>query len=105
MRSVYQRKYEILLHCIHSTFGQDAEIIGQGSGLHLLLKVRNEMSESQLISAARREGVNVYPTSVYWLNAKDAMTSTVLIGFGGLSEEDIQAGIAKLGKAWGIQAR
>ncbi|WP_019636909.1 PLP-dependent aminotransferase family protein [Paenibacillus fonticola] len=105
MRSVYQRKYEILLHCIHSTFGQGAEIIGQGSGLHLLLKVRNEMSESQLISAARREGVNVYPTSVYWLNAKDAMTSTVLVGFGGLSEEDIQAGFAKLGKAWGIQAR
>lgn len=105
MRSLYQKKYEVLLHSIKSTFGQNTEMIGQGSGLHILLKIGNEMSEDQLIFTAKQEGVKVYPTSIYWLDSKKAMTSTVLMGFGGLSEEDIQAGIAKLGKAWGKYAR
>lgn len=105
MRSLYQRKYEILLHSIKSVFEQNAEIIGQGSGLHVLLKVKNNMSEEQLVLTAEHAGVKVYPTSIYWLNPKKAMTSTVLIGFGSLSEDEIQTGIAKLGEAWGMTGK
>ncbi|WP_019533247.1 PLP-dependent aminotransferase family protein [Paenibacillus ginsengihumi] len=100
MRTLYQRKNDALLQAVRSSFGELAELIGEGSGLHVLLRVHNGMSEAELVRTARREGAGVYPTSVYALNEQRAPASTVLLGFGGLSETDIREGVAVLARAW-----
>ncbi|WP_332634444.1 PLP-dependent aminotransferase family protein [Halalkalibacter flavus] len=100
MRSLYHKKHDMLLQAIRHAFQGIADIIGVGSGLHILLRVRNGMSESQLVHTAKQKGVNVYPTSVYALEQELTATSTVLLGFGGLSETDIRAGIELLKRAW-----
>jgi GntR family transcriptional regulator/MocR family aminotransferase len=100
MRSLYHKKHDMLLQAIQHAFQGIADIIGAGSGLHILLRVRNGMSETQLVHTAKQKGVNVYPTSVYALEQELTATSTVLLGFGGVSETDIRAGIELLKRAW-----
>lgn len=100
MRSLYHKKHDALLQAIHRVFKDNADSIGAGSGLHVLLRIRNGMSESELVCTAKKEGVNVYPTSPYALKPEFAVPSTVLLGFGGLSVEDIHAGIERLKQAW-----
>ncbi|UVI28700.1 MocR-like pyridoxine biosynthesis transcription factor PdxR [Paenibacillus spongiae] len=100
MRKVYGSKHHALLVAIRSRFGSSADIIGAGSGLHLLMKVKNGMSEEELVRSAKQAGVHVYPTSIYALKPELAPASTVLLGFGGMKENDIPAGIERLARAW-----
>ncbi|EFM12048.1 transcriptional regulator, GntR family with aminotransferase domain [Paenibacillus curdlanolyticus YK9] len=110
MRALYQRKRDTALHTIRSIFqvepeegsGGKVQVIGEQSGLHMLIRLHNGLSEQEMIARAAAAGVSVYPISGYWLQASDAQdySSTVLIGFGGLTEEAIREGIARLAIAW-----
>jgi len=100
MRNVYGGKHDQLVSAIRAYFGHHAEIIGSGSGLHLLIRMRTGLNEQELVHNAKLAGVHVYPTSVYALSPELASPSTVLLGFGGLKEADITAGIARLSTAW-----
>lgn len=102
MRSLYRKKHDTLLAAIRvlQLAGVPLDAIGTGSGLHLLVQVRNGMSETELVETAEAQGVRVYPTSRYSLEPDRASTSTVLMGFGGLSEADIRIGVHNLYKAW-----
>ncbi|RKQ21332.1 PLP-dependent aminotransferase family protein [Bacillus subtilis] len=103
MRHLYQKKHDILVDAVNYFFKDQADISGQGSGLHILLKVKNGMTENELILAAKKEGINVYPSSIYHLESSSASSAAVLLGFGALSEETIKQGIKKLAKAWRIK--
>ncbi|MCQ6559633.1 MocR-like pyridoxine biosynthesis transcription factor PdxR [Paenibacillus mendelii] len=100
MRKVYGGRHHALLTAIRSRFGDKAAVIGAGSGLHLLMKVRNGMSEEKLVRSAKQAGVHVYPTSIYALKPELAPSSTVLLGFGGMNEDDIHVGIERLSRMW-----
>ena len=41
-------------------------MIGEDSGLHILLKVHNGMGEKELIKAAAEKSIKVYPVSMYY---------------------------------------
>lgn len=101
MRSLYHKKHDALLQAVHEEFQHNVDIIGAGSGLHILLQVNNWMREIELVETARKAGVKVYPTSNYALEARFKEETTVLLGFGGLSEVEIRAGVHLLGQAWG----
>lgn len=102
MRSLYHKKHDALLHAVQESFQDYADIIGAGSGLHILLQVRNGMSETKLVETAMQAGVKVYPTSKYALEAGFKEEATVLLGFGGLSEMEIREGIVRLKLAWSV---
>jgi GntR family transcriptional regulator/MocR family aminotransferase len=58
------------------------------------------MNESELISHAEEVGVRVYPTSVYYDGVTQAQIPMVLLGYGGVSEREMQIGIHLLQTAW-----
>ncbi len=66
MRTLYRKKQNILLSSIEKYMGDKISIIGEKSGLHILLRVKNNMSELELINAAMKNKVRVYPTSIYY---------------------------------------
>jgi GntR family transcriptional regulator / MocR family aminotransferase len=101
IRSLYQKKHDCLLTSIRKHFGEMAEVIGAGSGLHVLLRMHNGMSERELVDSAWQAGVRVYPISEYAWIPKTAPESTILLGFGGLTEADIIRGLELLSAAWG----
>ncbi|MGG0844728.1 PLP-dependent aminotransferase family protein [Peribacillus simplex] len=98
MRTIYRKKNKVLLNAIEESFHDRVAVIGEKSGLHILLKVKNGSSESELIQKAASVGVKVHPTSVYL--SKKVKEPTILIGYGGLTEREIEEGIRLLKKAW-----
>ena len=98
MRTIYRKKNKVLLRAIDESFSGRVQVIGEKSGLHVLLDVRNGMAEAELIQSAARKGVKVYPTSVY--HSGSSAGQAILIGYGGLTQSEIEEGTRKLGKAW-----
>lgn len=100
MRNVYRQKQSLLISMIQKMMGTRVKIIGQDAGLHILLQVYNGMNEEKLIKTAEEEGTRVYPVSHFWAQQAQAETPMVQIGFGGLSKDEITAGVHSLYVAW-----
>ncbi|KAB2335123.1 PLP-dependent aminotransferase family protein [Bacillus mesophilum] len=100
MRSIYQKKNEILCKAIMKQMGNKVNIIGGDSGLHILLEITRVDTEENLIELAKKVKVKVYPTLKYWVQQNQAPNPLILIGFGGMSADEIISGIEKLTKAW-----
>ncbi|MGG4470694.1 PLP-dependent aminotransferase family protein [Paenibacillus alvei] len=101
MRTLYRKKHSFFMQTIKKHLHNQVRVIGENSGLHLILQVNNNWTEKELIDTALQEGVKVYPLSVYYENGSN-VNSSVLLGFGGLSEKQIDIGIQLLKKAWQI---
>ncbi|WP_400163520.1 PLP-dependent aminotransferase family protein [Brevibacillus sp. TJ4] len=99
MRLVYRRKMQHLVSELHEHFAQRISIIGEQSGLYVLVKVFTNRSEDSLIQQAALHGVKVYPTSLYFVNNRTEHP-VVKLGFGNLSHDEIQLGVKLLAKAW-----
>lgn len=100
MRKLYQEKHSTLLTALKKAMGDRVRVIGQQSGLHIVLQVKHEHREQQLIEAARSVGVKVYPTSTYRIQQEEDEMPSLLIGFGGLSLHQIREGVERLSKVW-----
>lgn len=102
MRTLYRKKQLCLLTAIKNYLGNQVNVIGEKSGLHIVLEVHNKMSEEELINSAMSVGVKVYPLSLYYDSPQESKKSSVLLGFGGLSEHEIEKGILLLKEAWAL---
>ncbi|GGP10931.1 hypothetical protein [Oceanobacillus neutriphilus] len=100
MRNIYQKKHEILNKAIRTYMKDNVNIIGEDSGLHILLEIKRDDTAENLIEIAKKEGVKVYPTSKYWMNPNQLRFPLLLLGFGGLNEDEIEQGIKKLSSVW-----
>ncbi|WHY66672.1 PLP-dependent aminotransferase family protein [Neobacillus sp. SuZ13] len=99
MRLVYKRKMQCLVSELIKHFNKTISIIGEQSGLYVLVKVRLNHSEEWLIEQASIYGVKVYPTSIYFIkNHSDE--AIIKLGFSNLTCEEIQLGVELLKKAW-----
>ncbi|EEK80628.1 PLP-dependent aminotransferase family protein [Bacillus cereus] len=99
MRVVYRKKRDRLVFEIEKYFADQVEVIGEDSGLHILLKVHNGMREEELIKEAAKHRIKVYPASTYY-KVGTAPENIVLLGFAILSEEEIAKAIQLLSTAW-----
>ncbi|MES5953324.1 PLP-dependent aminotransferase family protein [Bacillus fungorum] len=99
MRVVYRKKRDRLVFEIEKYFSHRVEVIGEDSGLHILLKVHNGMREEELIKEAAKYSIKIYPVSTYYKDGT-APKNVVLLGFAILSEEDIAKAIQLLNTAW-----
>ena len=84
---------------IEKYFSNRVEVIGEDSGLHILLKVHNGMREEELIQEAAKHSIKIYPVSTYYKD-DTAPENVVLLGFAILSEEEIAKAIQLLHTAW-----
>ncbi|RTR34037.1 PLP-dependent aminotransferase family protein [Robertmurraya yapensis] len=100
MRTLYRKKQSALMLAIEQYLRGNVTIIGEKSGLHIVLEVKNNLGEEELIERAKNVGVKIYPLSIYYHGKSDEVGSRVLLGFGGLTESEIDAGIKLLKDAW-----
>ena len=101
MRKLYRGKHDLLLESL-GPFRDDFEISGENAGLHLLLADRRGRSQQELLTLAKERGVRVYGMSdnVVAREPQKRGPATVILGYGGLREEEIAAGVERLKKAW-----
>ncbi|TQR37085.1 PLP-dependent aminotransferase family protein [Lysinibacillus sphaericus] len=99
MRITYKYKINALVEELNKQFGEKITILGEQSGLYILVKVQTQWSEEQLIQHAQQYGVKVYPTSPYFLQQPSSIP-IIQLGFSKLKMEDIILGVQLLRKAW-----
>ncbi len=100
MRNVYRKKREILLKTL-LPYKDNVKISGADAGLHLLLHVKNGMSEEDLVIAAKEAGIKVYGISRYYFEPEmSVMTPTILIGYATIPEDSIPAAANLLIQSW-----
>jgi len=99
MRLVYKRKMQCIVTELKNQFAQQLTIIGEQSGLYILVKVHLNHSEEELIERASLYGVKVYPTSIYFIN-NHSDEPILKLGFSNLTCEEIQEGVKLLKEAW-----
>ncbi len=99
MRLVYKRKMQCIVAELNKQFQQHISIIGEQSGLYVLVKIHQKRSEDWFIERAASYGVKVYPTSIYFIN-NHSDEPIIKLGFSNLSCEEINEGVKLLKQAW-----
>lgn len=100
MGQIYRKKHHLLIQQITEQMGDQVFIHGKNGGLHIIAESKNGLSEEGMIERAKKAGIRVYPVSKHWLESQHYSNNMVLLGFSGLSEEEIVQGVSLLKKAW-----
>lgn len=103
MRLIYKQKMNYLVEQLQQQFGANITILGEHSGLYVLVKLHVQQTEEQLIQSAEKYGVKVYPTSPYFLEHLTA-EPILQLGFSKLEMQDIKHGVQQLAKAWQLSS-
>lgn len=98
LKKMATRKQALMTDAINKHFGDLCNIVMNDSGMRMILDVKTDMTESELISKALTAGVNMTNISKYY--DKSEPSSNVLLSYKGIASEDIEEGIKKLYAAW-----
>ncbi len=100
MRKLYRTRGQELIQAL-TVFGDQLQIFGEGAGLYLTVQLKNGLTETAMCRRAMENGVKVYPISPYFSGTvPPEHQSKVLLGFGSLTAEQMQQGVALLREAW-----
>lgn len=94
--NLYRRKCALLTGALSAIPG--AAISGGDAGLHFLLTLPR-YSEGELVERAAAQSVRVHPLSRY-CHAVPPLPSTVVLGFAGLTGEELSGAAERLRAAW-----
>lgn len=96
MRGIYKGKHDLFLSLLKREKWVDT-IYGDYAGMHLLVKLHTEKPAAFVIDEAKKNGVRIYGLTEYMIpdsTYTKEEEKTLLLGYGGLSEEQMQKGIA-----------
>ena len=100
-RKVYQARRDALMAALDRELADlPHEVSRSEAGLHLLLHMRNGMLEHELIERAKTVGVRVYPLSAYYTPPVKPPRATLVLGYAGLTEQQIDEAAKLLKQAW-----
>lgn len=100
MRLIYKQKMELLTACITSSpLNNYTETSKCDTGLHLLVTVKNGMSESALVQKAAFAGIMLKGISEF-CHGDCAGYPMIILGFAGISSDSIPNAVKSLSKAW-----
>lgn len=101
MRKLYKEKRKTLVSALEVAFPHSLQYQGEQAGHHVLVHLPGMADGGALCRAAMAAGVKVYPLSPYFIGpVPPAYQGHVLLGYGSLSQAQIQRGVALLSQAW-----
>lgn len=98
MRALYKSKHDVLLNEL-KTLKCVKSILGDRSGVHILLRLTGDCPEEQRIRQAESVGVRVYPLSEYCIDDRK-YEPTIILGYATMTEEEIREAVRLLKKVW-----
>lgn len=94
MRGVYKAKHDFILNELKNC-GWVEKVLGENSGLHLVVELRSGYTEQEILEQCKTLGVRIYGLSEYYISRKPMQTKPVfLLGYGSLSEEQMKQGLS-----------
>lgn len=101
MRKLYKKKLEQLTAVLRP-FAPTVKVSGEQAGMHIVLTVQTVFSEEQLVERAKAAKIRVFGIGSYDVEQKTVVPPQIVLGFGGLTAEDIEKGIPELMRSWDI---
>ena len=96
MRILYRERRTILVESIEREFGSMVEVLGSDAGMHLTMKLPNEISDIQIAERAARQNLWIWPLSAAFFG--QAAFPGFVLGFGSTAAADIPDSVRKLRK-------
>jgi GntR family transcriptional regulator/MocR family aminotransferase len=97
MRSLYDRRRQKLVASLRSHFGKQVQILGENSGIHLMIRLRTRWRTDEVIERAAAAGVGLLDAGAYYLGKSPG--NEFVLGYAALNERKIQEGIRRLAAA------
>lgn len=97
MKNIYRKRREALVAALRREL-PDANILGQAAGMHLVVEFPDIRFTEPLLRRIEREGVRVYPVERYAIR-KGRYERHIVMGYGSLTVEAIEEGVARLKRA------
>ncbi|MBN1048477.1 PLP-dependent aminotransferase family protein [Clostridium botulinum] len=94
VRKYYKDKYNLVIEMINKYIPYEY-ITGEG-GLHVFIKLKDDINSRQLLELCYKDGVMFMPGDIFYED--DADESTFRIGFGRVNDNDIRKGIKIIGE-------
>ncbi len=98
MRALYRNKHDALLAELRKMQGVK-KILGERSGVHLLVQMADKRTEQELADCAKKAGVRVYSLSEYCLDQREHEPMMIL-GYAKIKEEEIYEAAKILSLCW-----
>lgn len=98
LRQAYSRRRAVLLQALADHIPLPLRYAQEAAGLHVMVYLPPGIDEQKLVQAAAAHGVGIYPGSTYHL--LQPSPPSILLGFSGLDEAEINEGIRRLALAF-----
>ena len=95
-RKLYNSRRQILADALKKGFGKKVEIHGGNAGMHVLIRFKLKINDSEIIRRAAENQVNLVSARPYYL--KDAPSGEFVFGYANLPESKIREGVQRLVK-------
>ena len=95
LRKAYGKRRLALVEALKRYLEGKVRVTAVPAGLHVMLYLPDHISETEFIAAANKAGVGIYPGAEYHL--EKAPPPSILMGFSGLTEAEIEEGVRRLG--------
>jgi GntR family transcriptional regulator/MocR family aminotransferase len=96
MRTLYDKRRQALVCALHHHFGDRVTILGENSGMHLMIRLRSRLDADRLVRRAAEAGVGMNSARIYYTGPGGE--DEFVLGYAGLSERKIQEGVKRLAK-------
>ncbi|MCA9935004.1 MAG: PLP-dependent aminotransferase family protein, partial [Anaerolineales bacterium] len=96
LREAYGQRRQVLVQALADYLPQRVHYSSAPAGLHVMLYLSEACDEAALVRRAADAGVGVYPGAAYHLQRP--APPSIMLGFSGLSETDIEEGVRRLAK-------
>lgn len=103
MRKIYRKKLEKITHTLKA-YAPQIKISGEQAGMHIMVHVSHEKDATALSKIALEQGIRIASIQQYLLKEHPTYKNRLLLGFGGIPEEEIEESIHLLMHIWGFQA-
>ncbi|MBW4555967.1 MAG: PLP-dependent aminotransferase family protein [Trichormus sp. ATA11-4-KO1] len=94
MRSLYERRCQVLVQALNVYLGKKATILGEKAGIHLMVKLHSHLSDEEIIQYATQMGVGIMSAKPQYLQPHS--TGEFIFGYGELTEQQLVEGIRRL---------
>jgi GntR family transcriptional regulator/MocR family aminotransferase len=103
MRRIYAERHEALCHAAQARLAGALDIVPSHSGLHTIGWLRGELLERRVVAAAEQRNITVSPIERFAIAPIEARG--LVLGFGGVTPAQIDAGVKVLAEVLAQQAR
>ncbi|MDA1478075.1 MocR-like pyridoxine biosynthesis transcription factor PdxR [Bacillus changyiensis] len=98
MKKLYKKRRDYLIKRLYETFSNRVNIFGYSTGLHLIVEFKGLQFTKEIINNIEKFKVKIYSVEDHTIQ-KGMHVDKIIIGYGHLTEEQINEGITRLSKA------